>query len=165
MGLDDIAAGVQVTDEQRERGVATADGTSAPLAERLGDYAEELPCTATEAANVVRAYGEGASIGRAAAVAGLPRSTAARTLYLLGEPVDPLAPAARRVLEDWLAGELSRTKARTLAGVGPQEFALGAYVATHEPLEGTESVVADALAVECDADPLADARSDVGDWL
>lgn len=165
MGLDEIAAGVQVTDEQRERGVATADETSTPLSERLEPFAGELPCSAADAARVVGAYGEGASVERAAAVAELPRSTAARALYLLGEPVDPLTPSARRVLEDWLAGELSRTEARTLAGVGPREFALGAYVATHEPLEGAESVVADALAVESDDDPLADARSDVDDWL
>lgn len=165
MGLDDIAAGVRVTDEQRERGVATADETAAPLSERLEVFAGDLPCSATEAAAVVRAYGEGASIERAAAVADLPRSTAARVLYLLGEPVDPLTPTARRVLDDWLAGELSRTEARTLAGVGPKEFALGAYVATHEPLEGAESVVAQELSVEGGADPLADARSGVEDLL
>lgn len=165
MGLDEIAAGVRVTDEQRERGVATADETEAPLSDRLEPYAGDLPCSADDAAGLVRAYGEGASVERAAAVAELPESTAARTLYLLGEPVDPLTPTARRVLEDWLDGEIPRTEARTLAGVGPKEFALGAYVATHDPLEGTESVVADALAVESGGDPLSDARSGVDDWL
>lgn len=165
MGLEEIAAGVRVTDEQRNRGVATADGTTTPLSERLESHAAKLPCSASEAASLVRAYGEGASVERAAAVAEVPVSTAARTLHLLGEPVDPLTPTARRVVDDWLAGELSRTEARTLAGVGPREFALGAYVATHEPLAGVESLVADALAVDGAADPLVDARSGVDDWL
>jgi hypothetical protein len=165
MGLSDIAAGLEVTAEQRDRGVATADGTGASLAERLAPFAEELPCDAAAAAAVVRAYAEGASIGRAAAVAELPETTAAKALYLLGEPVDPLPPTARRVVDDWLAGEVSRTDAMTLANVGESEFALGVYVATHEPISGAESVVADALAVETDADPLSDARSDVGDLV
>ncbi|MFT4883088.1 MAG: hypothetical protein ACI8U4_000586, partial [Natronomonas sp.] len=35
MGLSDIADGLEVTAEQRDRGVAAADETGAPLAERL----------------------------------------------------------------------------------------------------------------------------------
>lgn len=163
MGLSDIAAGLEVTAEQRDRGVATADGTDASLAERLTPFADDLPCGPEAAAAVVEAYAEGASVGRAAAVAELPRTTAAKALYLLGEPVDPLTPTARRVVEDWLAGEISRTEAKTLAGVGDDEFALGVYVATHDPIEGAESVVADALAVETRPDPLDDARSDVNE--
>ena len=95
----------------------------------------------------------------------MPETTAAKALYLLGEPVDPLPPTARQVVDDWLAGDISRTDARTLAGVGESEFALGIYVATHEPIPEAESVVADALAVEADADPLFDARSDVSDLV
>ena len=165
MGLSEIAAGLEVTAEQRDRGVATADETGATLAERLAPFAGELPCEPTAAAAVVEAYAEGASVGRAAAVAELPETTAAKALYLLGEPVDPLPPTARQVVDDWLAGDISRTDARTLAGVGESEFALGIYVATHEPIPEAESVVADALAVEADADPLFDARSDVSDLV
>lgn len=165
MGLSEIAAGLEVTAEQRDRGVATADETGATLVERLAPFAEELPCEPAAAATVVEAYAEGASVGRAAAVAELPETTAAKALYLLGEPVDPLPPTARQVVDDWLAGDISRTEARTLAGVGESEFALGVYVATHEPIPEAESVVADALAVEADADPLFDARSDVSDLV
>jgi hypothetical protein len=165
MGLSEIAAGLEVTAEQRDRGVATADETEATLAERLAPFAGELPCEPAAAAAVVEAYAEGASVGRAAAVAELPETTAAKALYLLGEPVDPLPPTARQVVDDWLAGDISRTDARTLAGVGESEFALGIYVATHEPIPEAESVVADALAVEADADPLFDARSDVSDLV
>lgn len=165
MGLSDIAAGLEVTAEQRERGVAAADETETPLDERLAPFDSELPCSAEQAAALAEAYGEGASIDRAAAVADVPPTTAAKTLYLLGEPVAPLSPTAGRVLEDWLAGELSRTEARRLANVGESEFALGAYIATHEPLEAAEPVVADALSVDTTADPLSEARSGVDDWL
>ena len=165
MALSDIAAGVEVTAEQRDRGVATADKTGASLAERLAPFEAELPCGAGAAATLVEAYAEGASVGRAAAVAELPETTAAKALYLLGEPVDPLTPTARRVVDDWLDGAIPRSEAETLANVGRREFALGAYVATHEPLDGAESVVADALSVGTDADPLSDARSSVDDLL
>ena len=165
MGLSDIAAGLEVTAEQRDRGVATSDETGATLAERLAPFEGELPCPPAAAARLVEAYAGGASVGRAAAVADLPETTAAKALYLLGEPIDPLTPTAERLLEDWLAGELSRTEARRLAGLGDAEFALGAYVATHEPIDGAESAVADALAPTRGADPLADAVGDADEWL
>jgi hypothetical protein len=165
MGLSEIAAGLEVTAEQRDRGIPAADDTETPLAERLAEVASKLPCSAEEAAALTEAYGEGESIDRAAAVAEVPSTTAAKTLYLLGEPVDPLSPTAKRVLEDWLAGTLSRTGAKQLAGVGDAEFALGVYIATHEPLEGVESMVADALSVDATADPLSEARSGVDNWL
>ena len=163
MGLSDIAAGLEVTAEQRDRGVATADGTGSSLAERLAPFEAELPCAAAEAATLIGAYAEGASVGRAAAVAELPETTAAKALHLLGEPVDPLTPTARRVVDDWLDGEIPRSEAETLANVGRREFALGVYVATHESLAGAESAVADALSVETDVDPLSDARSSVNE--
>lgn len=162
MTLSEIAAGLEVTTEQCDRGVATADGTGAPLSEQLSAYAAQLPCSTESAAAIVEAYTEGASVGRAAAVADVPKTTAAKSLYLLGEPIDPLSPTAKRVLDDWLAGEISRTEARTLAGVGEREFALGAYVATHDPIEGAESVVASVSSLT-DEDPLSDARSDLSD--
>lgn len=165
MALSDIAAGLEVTTEQRVRGVATSDETAASLAERLAAFEESLPCSPAAAATLVESYAGGASVGRAAAVAEVPKTTAAKTLYLLGEPVDPLPPTAERVLEDWLVGELSRSEARRLAGVGDREFALGTYVATHEPIAEAEPVVADALAPTSSADPLSDARGDADDWL
>ena len=42
MGLSDIAAGLEVTTEQRERGVAAVDGTAADLAAALFDASLEL---------------------------------------------------------------------------------------------------------------------------
>ncbi|MEF8913945.1 DUF7858 family protein [Natronomonas sp.] len=165
MGLSDIAAGLEVTAEQRDHGVAAVDETGTPLTERLAEFASELPCSAEAAAALVEAYAEGASIDRAAAVAAMPPTTAAKTLYLLGEPVDPLSPTAKRVLDDWLAGELSRTDARRLMSVDDSEFALGAYIATHEPIEAAEPAVTDALSVEATGDPLSEARSGVDDWL
>jgi hypothetical protein len=165
MGLSDIAAGLEVTAEQRDRGVATADGTGASLADRLAAFEDDLPCGPAAAAALVEAYAGGASVGRAAAVADVPRTTAAKTLYLLGEPVDPLTPTARRVLADWLAGEIPRSEARRLADVGDCEFALGTYVATHDPIDGAESVVADALSPTLEADPLSDAVGDADDWF
>ena len=165
MGLSEIASGLEVTAEQRERGVATADGTGAPLSDRLTEFDDRLPCSSDAAAALLKAYIEGASVGRAAAVGDVPETTAAKTLYLLGEPIDPFTPTANRVLEDWLAGELSRTEAKTLAGIGEAEFALGAYVATHEPIEEAEAVIAETTPVERDDDPLSDARSDLGDLI
>ncbi|CAI50638.1 uncharacterized protein NP_5094A [Natronomonas pharaonis DSM 2160] len=165
MGLADIASGLEVTAEQQERGVATTDATETPLAERLAPFAERLPCSATAAATLVEAYADGASVGRAAAVAELPKTTAAKALYLLGEPIEPVSPTARRVLEDWLAGDLSRTEAKRLAGVGDRAFALGTYVATHEPIAAAEAAVADELSVSSPADPLSDTRSDLGDLV
>lgn len=164
MTLSEIAAGLEVTTEQRERGVAEADGTDAPLAERLAEFEARLPCCPERAAAVVDAYTEGASVGRAAAVADIPRTTAAKVLYLLGEPIDPLTPTAKRVLEDWLAGEISRTEARTLAGLGDREFALGAYVATHDPIDGADAAVLGTTSTAA-ADPLAEARDDLDDLI
>jgi len=164
MALSEIADGLEVTTEQRNRGVATADETEASLEARLAPFEERLPCSAGCAATLVETYTEGAHIGRAAAVAELPKTTAAKALYLLGEPIDPLTPDAKLIVEDWLAGELSRTEARTLTGLGDREFALGVYVATHDPIEGAESAIAGAVSFD-DEDPLADARSGLGDLI
>jgi hypothetical protein len=165
MGLSEIAAGIEVTAEQRERGVAATDETDTPISELLAPFDEQLPCSASSAAALFEAYLGGTSIGRAAAVAAVPETTAAKTLYLLGEPIDPLTPTASRVLGDWLAGELSRTEAKRLAGLGESEFALAAYIATHDPIEDAESALAEAASVPTDDDPLSDARSDLGDLI
>lgn len=162
--LSEIAAGLEVTAEQRERGVAVADETDAPLADRLREYADELPCTPEAAATLVEAYAGGRSVGEAAREAGVAPVTGAKSLHLLGETVHPLAPTARTVVRDWLDAALSRSEARELVDASETEFALAVYVETHEPLPGAREALAGALAVE-PTDPLADARSNVDDLL
>jgi hypothetical protein len=61
--------------------------------------------------------------------------TAAKTLYLCGEPgVSPLGPTGREIVRDWLAGDLSRADAVALTGAGETEFALAAYIESHDPV-------------------------------
>ncbi|WP_436908200.1 DUF7858 family protein [Halosimplex marinum] len=148
MGLADIAAGIEVVDEQRADGVATVDRTEEPLADRLEPFAEELPCSPGEAAALVDAYAAGKSVGAAARVAGVPPTDGAKALHLFGEHVTPVGPMGRAVVSDWLAGELPRTEAVELAGVSDQEFALAAFVETHDPIEGAMEAVEGALAVD-----------------
>ncbi|WP_436930065.1 DUF7858 family protein [Halosimplex halobium] len=165
MGLDEIAAGVEVVDEQREGGVATVDRTDDPLAERLEPFAGELPCSPAEAATLVDAYAAGKSVGAAARVAGIPPTDGAKALHLFGEHVSPVGPMGREVVADWLAGELPRTEAVELAGVSDGEFALAAFVETHDPIEGAMEAVEGALSVD-DVDKretLGDAMDGPGD--
>lgn len=133
MALSDIAAGIEVTTEQRDRGVASVDRTDGALADRLDDVAAELPCDAEAAATLVEAYAAGKSVGQSGRVAGLPPITAAKTLHRFGEQVCPLSPAGRDVVGDWLDGRLSRSEALALSGASEREFALATYVQTHEP--------------------------------
>jgi len=143
MGLSDIAAGVTVTTRQRERGVATVDATGTSLAERLAPHAGDLPCAVAEAAALLEAYGAGTSVGAAAARAGLAPTAAAKVLHVLGVAgVNPLSPLAREVVEDWLDGRLTRREAVTLSGASDAEFALGAFCATHDPIEEAAAAVA-----------------------
>lgn len=165
MGLSEIAAGIEVTAEQREQGVAASDRTDTPLSERLTAFDDQLPCSPAAAATLAEAYLDGAAIGRAAAVAKLPETTAAKTLYLLGEPIAPLSETKGRILDDWLAGDLSRTEARRLAGLGDAEFGIATYIATHDPIEGADSVLAATASVPEAGDPLAEARSDLGELI
>ena len=165
MGLSDIAAGVEVTTEQRDRGVATVDRTEGSLADRLDAVAEELPCDAETAATVLERYAGGGSVGTAAHTAGIAPMTAAKTLHLLGESVSPTGPMGRGIIEDYLAGDLPRTEARQLARLSETEFSLAVYVATHDPLPDARAAVEDALAVETETDPLADTMSDTVDLL
>lgn len=164
MGLSEIAAGVEVTAEQRDRGVATIDETDTSLADRLASHEEELPCEPEAAATVVEVYAEGQSIGTAARVAGVAPMTAGKTLHLLGEQVTPLGPTAREILRDWIAGELSRTEALELTGVSEREFALAAFVETHAPIAGARAAVASRLTpAGANRDGLAETMSDVDD--
>ncbi|ERH11159.1 MAG: hypothetical protein J07HX64_02941 [halophilic archaeon J07HX64] len=167
MGLSELAAGLEVTESQEERGVATVDTTGTDLAERLEQFAERLPCTPAEAETVLERYAAGASVGTAAHTAGVAPVTAAKTLHLLGESVSPLGPTGREILRDWLAGELSRTEAVELARVGEAEFALATYVETHEPIEAACAAVEGVLAADrlTEESPLADATGDTTEFL
>ena len=168
MGLSDIAAGIEVVDEQRDSGVATVDRTADPLAERLAPYAEELPCSASDAATLVEAYAAGKSVGASARIAGIAPTDGAKALHLFGESVSPVGPMGREIVGDWLAGELSRTEAVELAGVSDQEFALAAYVETHDPIPGAMEAVEGALSLNGDGavakrEALGDTMDGVGD--
>lgn len=165
MTLEEIAAGIEVTAEQVVRGVAAVDDTGADVETRLEPFAEELPCDVGAAAELVAAYAEGVSVGAAARRAGLAPTTGAKALHRLGEPVSPLSPAERTVVDDFLAARVSRTEAIRLVG-DEADFALGVYARTHDPLPGASEAVEGLLAPGSDApDPLAEARSDVGDLL
>lgn len=159
MSLSEIAAGVEVTSQQRNRGVAVVD-TTVSLEERLAEVAAELPCTPTAVATVVEGYTSGKSIGKSAGDAGLAPITGAKALHLLGEPVSPLGPAARDVVRRWLDARLSRSEALDLIGTSEQEFALAAYIETHDPLPGTREHTIGALILD-ENDPLEEARSDL----
>ena len=149
MSLTDIAAGLEVTSEQRDRGVAVIDDTGVDLAARLEPFAGELPCDAAQAATVLESRIVGKSIGDGARAAGLAPIDAAKTLHLLGrEGVNPLSPRARTIVRDWLDAELSRTEAKELVGAGDAEFALATFVATHQPIEGAREAVDGLLAAE-----------------
>jgi hypothetical protein len=166
MALSDIAEGLEVTTEQRDQGVASVDGTGPDLETRLSRFAVDLPCDPSAAATLVASYTAGASVGDCAREAGLPPATAAKTLHLLGvEGVCPLSPQGRRFVRDWLVGDLSRTEALELAGVDRAEFAVAAYVETHDPLADAAAAVEGALEPRGGGDALAEARSDVDDLL
>ena len=164
MGLADIAAGIEVTKRQRDRGVAAVDDTDASLAERLAPFADSLPCSPAEAATVVETYASGRAVDACGHAAGVPPVTAAKALHLLGEQVSPLSPRRREIVRDWLAGEITRSDALGLTGVGDRTFALAAYVESHDQLPDARAAVEGALSVE-DADPLDEARSDIGELL
>ena len=165
MGLDDLAAGLEVTHEQRERGVAAVDRTDGSLAARLAPHEDDLPCSAPAAATLVEEYAAGTSVGTAARAAGVPPMTGAKTLHLLGEAVSPVGPLGREVVRDWIAGDLARAEAEELARLSPAAFALAAYVETHDPLPEARAAVEGVLTVGGDAaaakqDHLGDALRD-----
>lgn len=135
MSLDDIAAGLEVVERQHDRGVATADDTGEPLADRFARVAQALPCTPAAAATVVETYAAGASVGDSAREAAVAPITAAKALHRCGiEGITPLSTLARQVVHDWLAGDLARSEALALTGATEAEFALGTYIETHDPV-------------------------------
>lgn len=146
MGLSEIAAGIEVTDRQEDRGVATVDETDATVADRLEPVAEDIPCSPSAAATVLERYSEGASVGSAGRAAGIAPTTAAKTLHLLGESVSPLGPMGRDIVADYLAGRLSRSEALELVRVGEDSFALAVYIETHDPLEEAATAIEGVLA-------------------
>lgn len=165
MTLDDIAAGIEVTVEQEDRGVAAVDDTGAGVASRLEPFAETLPCDLEAAADLVAAYAEGASVGAAARRAGLAPTAGAKALHRLGEPVSPLTPSERAVVDDFLTARVSRTEAIRLVG-DEADFVLGVYARTHDPLPGASEALEGLLAPgSTGADPLGEARSEVDDLL
>jgi hypothetical protein len=162
--LSEIADGLEVTAEQCDRGVATVDATG-DLRDRLGSFADELPCDAASAATVVEGHLAGRSIGESARTAGVAPVTAAKALHLLGcEGVSPLTPRAHDVVVDWLSADLSRADAKSLTGASETEFALATFVETHEPLDGARAVVEGARRT-ADGDALEEARSAVTDLV
>jgi len=169
MALGDIAADLEVTAEQRDRGVATVDDTGEDLADRLAPVAEDLPCSPGAAAAIVEAYAEGESVGGAGEAAGAAPVTAAKTLHLVGvEGVCPLAPIRRRIVADWIDGELRRTEARELADASEAEFLLTAFLETHDPLpaarEAVEPVLGPAGSAAAVEDPLTETMSDAEEF-
>ncbi|MFB6133236.1 MAG: hypothetical protein ABEJ44_07540 [Halanaeroarchaeum sp.] len=169
MGLADIAEGIAVTERQRDRGVATVDRTDPTVTAVVARFAEGLPCDAESAARLVDAFVGGESVGNAAASAGLPPMTGAKTLFLLGfEGLSPLSPLGREVLRDWLDGEIGRTDAKDLTGASDAEFALATFIQTHDPLPDARERIATVMHGETNAsvakrDALADTMSDAGE--
>lgn len=165
MALSDIAAGIEVTERQRDRGVAAVDDTDADLEERLAPFADRLPCPPETAATVVEHYAAGHSVEASGHAAETAPVTAAKTLHLLGEHVSPLGPRGREIIDDWLDGRLSRSDALTLTGVSDRAFALAAYVETHDRIPQARDAVEGALSTAPESDPLGEARSDVDELL
>jgi len=169
MGLSDIAAGIEVCDRQRDRGVSTVDATGGDLVDRLDAHAEVLPCTPEAAASVVETYAAGTSVGDCAREAGIAPMTAAKLLHRCGiGGLTPLAPTARNVVRDWLDGDLSRAEAVELVGADEADFALATYVETHDAVPELADAVAGVLEPESSAtvakrDALAGTMSSVDD--
>ncbi len=170
MGLSDIAAGIRVTERQREHGVAAVDDTDSSLAERLAPFADALPCSPAAAATLVETYAGGADVGTAARAADLPPTDGTKVLHLLGEPVTVLSPTARDIVRDWLTAEISRADALALTGASEREFALAVFLLTHDPLDGAREALEGVLSLAGDAavekrDALGETMSGPGDLL
>jgi hypothetical protein len=169
MGLSDIAAGIEVHEPQRERGVPTVDATADDPVVRLDAHGDALPCTPEAAASVLETYAAGTSVGDCAREAGVAPMTAAKLLHRCGvSGLSPLAPTARDILRDWLDGDLSRAEAVELVGADEADFALATYVETHDPVPELADAVAgvrepDATATVQKRDALAETMSSVGD--
>ncbi len=146
MGLAEIAAGLEVTTEQRDRGVATVNDAGDGLTERLGAYADTLPCSTEAAATLIEAYAAGKSVGRAGETAGVPTITAAKVLHQVGiDGVCPMTPQGRAIVRDWLDARITRSEARELTGASETEFELTVYIETHDSIPGARAAIEPAL--------------------
>lgn len=168
MGLSDIAAGVEVTTKQDDRGIATVDATDVPLVDRLAEFTDLLPCSPEEAATLVETYATGASVGQSSRVAGLVPITGAKTLHLLGEPIAPITPVGRELVRDWLNAECTRADALALSGASESEFALATFIETHDPIPGAREALegmfmSDSNPTISKRDALAETMSDASD--
>lgn len=135
MTLSEIAAGIEVTAEQRDRGAAVVDDTGVDLVDRLASHADALPCTAAAAATLVEAYTAGGSVGEAADEAAVAPMTAAKALHRCGiAGLCPLAPTRRGIVREWLDGRQTRSDAVVLSGGDEAAFALTTYIETHDPV-------------------------------
>ena len=142
MTLSDIAAGLELTTAQRDRGVVVADDTKTPLVDRLREHEDSLPCTAAATATLVDAYTAGRSVADTAEEAGVTPMTAAKALHRCGvDGVCPLAPTRRGIVRDWLDGRISRREAVALTGGDRTDFALATYIETHEPVPEAANAV------------------------
>ena len=165
--LSEIASGITITDEQRRRGVATVDDTGDDLAAGLASLDAELPCSASSAAAVVDVYTAGNGVEAAGRAADVSPTIAAKTLHRLGfDGMSPLSPDERAIVREWHRGERSRVEARSLVDATDAAFALGSYVAAHDPIPAAAEVVEGRLYDEADAavrkrDRLAETMSDV----
>jgi hypothetical protein len=171
MALSDIAAGIEVTAEQHDRGVPTVDGTETALVDRLTTLADELPRAPAAAATLLEEYASGTSVGEVARLADVAPMTAAKTLHRCGESgLSPLGPVGRGIVRDWLDGELPRADAVTLTDATPTEFALAAYIETHdavpELVEAAEAALGPTeTATVAKRETLAETMSDATDHL
>ncbi len=146
MELAEIAAGIEVCTRQTKREVPSVDATDRSLAARLGAVETKLPCPGEAAATVVHEQARGVSVEAAAREANVAPVTAAKALYRCGiAGVSPVGPAGRQAIHDWLAGELGRHEAMTLAGCDRAAFTLAAYCETHEPIPAAVEAATAAL--------------------
>lgn len=142
MALQDIAAGLEITEKQQDKGVATVDKTERNLTDRLAPFADELPCNVEKAASIVQEHASGSALDKIGMNVGIPTITVAKTLHLLGiEGICPLTPQSREIVRDWLHAEVGRSTARELTGASETEFQLTVYIETHEPLEGAAEAI------------------------
>jgi hypothetical protein len=169
MGLSDIAAGIEVHERQRDRGVPTVDATGGDPVARLEAHADALPCTPEAAASVLETYATGTSVGACAREAGIAPMTAAKVLHRCGVAgLSPLSPTAREILRDWLGGDLPRSEAVELVDADEADFALATYVETHDAVPELADTVAGVFEPESNAtvakrDALAETMSSVDD--
>lgn len=162
MTLSDIADGIEVVEEQRDRGVPTVDESGSDLVSTFDRHADALPCTPEAAATVIETHTAGTSVEGSARRAGIAPMTAAKALHRCGiDGVCPLTPQARAIVRDWLVGDLPRSEAEALSGAEEPEFALTVYVETHDPVPDLARAVEGALEPDdCPAVAKRDALED-----